>query len=49
METGVVRCAHASDVENLASFLESANLSTDGIKEAIEYFLIMENDSGDIY
>ncbi|WP_264739859.1 hypothetical protein [Cytobacillus firmus] len=48
METGVVRCADASDVENLASFLESANLSTDGIREAIEYFLIMENDSGDI-
>lgn len=48
METGVVRCADASDVENLASFLESANLSTDGIREAIEYFLIMESDSGDI-
>ncbi|MBT2688644.1 hypothetical protein J7I93_10645 [Bacillus sp. ISL-47] len=48
METGVVRCAQVEDVDRLAAFLEAANLSTDGIKDAIEYFLIMENDSGDI-
>lgn len=48
METGVVRCAQLEDMDRLAAFLEAANLSTDGIKDAIEYFLIMENDSGDI-
>lgn len=48
MEAGVVRCAQLEDAERLAAFLEAANLSTDGIKDAIEYFLIMENDSGNI-
>ncbi|CAM3603695.1 GNAT family N-acetyltransferase [Cytobacillus oceanisediminis] len=48
METGVVRCAQLEDADRLTAFLEAANLSTDGIKDAIEYFLIMENESGDI-
>ncbi|WP_026583405.1 GNAT family N-acetyltransferase [Bacillus sp. J33] len=48
METGAVRCARLEDADRLTAFLEAANLSTEGIKEAIEYFLIMENDSGDI-
>ncbi|GLB59073.1 hypothetical protein [Cytobacillus sp. NCCP-133] len=48
METGVVRCAKLKDAERLTAFLEAANLSADGIKESIGYFLIMENDSGDI-
>ncbi|MBU8881043.1 hypothetical protein BGM26_19155 [Bacillus sp. FJAT-29790] len=43
-----IRCAKVEDVTRLAAFLEKANLSTDGIKESIDYFLMMESDFGDI-
>ena len=47
MET-MVRCAQAEDVTKLVNFLEKANLGTDGVKEAVDYFLLLEDDAGNI-
>jgi N-acetylglutamate synthase-like GNAT family acetyltransferase len=47
MET-IVRCAQVEDTNKLISFLEEANLGIDGIKESIEYFLLMEDEAGKI-
>lgn len=44
----IIKCAGVEDVIRLEVFLNKANLSTDGVNEAIEYFLIMENDFGNI-
>ncbi|MEH7389781.1 GNAT family N-acetyltransferase [Bacillus sp. JJ1474] len=43
-----IRCAVAEDVERLTSFLAEAKLNTDGLAESIDYFLIMENDQGNV-
>lgn len=40
----MVRCAQVGDKHKLISFLQEANLGTDGIEETIEYFLIMEDE-----
>lgn len=47
MET-VIRYANNQDIEFLTNFLERANVGIEGIKDAIDYFLIMENEFGDI-
>ena len=47
MET-IIRCAQAEDIARLELFLEEAGLSKDGVKESIEYFLLMENHLGEI-
>ena len=47
MET-IIRCAQAEDITSLELFLEEAGLSKDGVKESIEYFLLMENHLGEI-
>lgn len=44
----IIRCAGVEDATRLEVFLDKANLSTDGLNESIGYFLIMENDFGDI-
>jgi len=44
----VVRCAKVEDVKKLTSFLEKANLGTEGVKEAVDYFLLLEDGSGSI-
>lgn len=45
MET-MIRMATEQDLPNLVDFLEKANLGTEGVKETIEYFLLMEDGSG---
>jgi N-acetylglutamate synthase-like GNAT family acetyltransferase len=45
MET-MIRMATERDLPNLVDFLEKANLGTDGVKDRIEYFLLMEDESG---
>lgn len=40
----MVRCAQVEDKHRLISFLQEANLGTEGIEETIEYFLIMEDE-----
>lgn len=44
----IVRCAQIGDKNKLISFLHEANLGTEGIEEAIEYFLIMEDEEKNI-
>ncbi|MDQ0154320.1 GNAT family N-acetyltransferase [Robertmurraya andreesenii] len=44
----IVRCAQAEDTGKLITFLNEAKLGTDGVKEAIEYFLIMEDETSRI-
>lgn len=44
MET-IVRCAQAVDKGKIISFLNKANLGTEGVEEAIDYFLIMEDEN----
>lgn len=44
----IVRCAQAVDKDKLISFLHEANLGTEGVEEAIEYFLIMEDEQSSI-
>lgn len=45
MET-MIRMATEKDLPTLVDFLEKANLGTEGVKETIEYFLLMEDESG---
>jgi N-acetylglutamate synthase-like GNAT family acetyltransferase len=45
MET-MIRMATEQDLPNLVDFLEQANLGTEGLTETIEYFLLMEDESG---
>ncbi|HYK73663.1 MAG TPA: hypothetical protein VEV44_11195 [Pseudoneobacillus sp.] len=45
MET-MIRMASEQDLPNLLHFLEEAHLGTEGLKETIEYFLLMEDESG---
>lgn len=47
MET-IVRSANVEDTGRLISFLEGANLGVEGVEQAIEYFLILEDDKGNI-
>lgn len=47
MET-IVRSANVQDTSRLISFLEGANLGVEGVEQAIEYFLILEDDKGNI-
>ncbi len=42
----VIRRATIEDLEGILAFLDRAELSTDGVEEAIDYFLVME-DSDD--
>ncbi|WP_057772822.1 GNAT family N-acetyltransferase [Cytobacillus dafuensis] len=44
----IIKCAGPEDVTRLELFLQKANLSTEGIQESIEYFLIMENNMSDL-
>lgn len=44
----MVRCAQVDDKSKLISFLQEANLGTEGVEETIEYFLIMENEDNSI-
>jgi N-acetylglutamate synthase-like GNAT family acetyltransferase len=45
MET-MIRMATEQDLATLVDFLEKANLGTEGVRETIEYFLLMEDESG---
>ncbi|MBM7690668.1 N-acetylglutamate synthase-like GNAT family acetyltransferase [Peribacillus deserti] len=42
----MIRCAKREDREFIERFLAEANLSTEGVKENIEHFLIAENQAG---
>lgn len=44
----VIRCAKVEDVNKLVDFLEKANLATEGVENSIEYFLILEDEVGNI-
>lgn len=44
----MVRCAQVEDVKKLVNFLEKANLGTDGVEEAVDYFLLLEDEAGNI-
>lgn len=44
----MVRCAQVEDVRKLVNFLEKANLGTDGVEEAVDYFLLLEDEAGNI-
>lgn len=48
MEMGAIRCAQAEDIKNLTLFLEDAKVSTEGIVDSIDYFLLCENEFGQI-
>ncbi|WP_433745411.1 GNAT family N-acetyltransferase [Falsibacillus pallidus] len=45
----VIRQAESLDLEKLESFLTAAGLSTEGVKESIDYFLLIENEQGKIF
>ncbi|WP_102273603.1 GNAT family N-acetyltransferase [Cytobacillus massiliigabonensis] len=47
MET-IIRCAREEDSTRVELFLEEAGLSKDGVQASIDYFLLMENQIGDI-
>jgi N-acetylglutamate synthase-like GNAT family acetyltransferase len=47
MET-MIRMATEQDLPNLVNFLEKANLGTEGVKETVEYFLLMEDENGSL-
>lgn len=47
METQI-RCAIAEDIPRLTSFLERAQISSEGVAETIDSFLIMEDEIGTI-
>jgi N-acetylglutamate synthase-like GNAT family acetyltransferase len=47
MET-MIRMATEQDLDNLVNFLEKANLGTEGVRETVEYFLLMEDESGSL-
>jgi N-acetylglutamate synthase-like GNAT family acetyltransferase len=47
MET-MIRMATEQDLDNLVNFLEKANLGTEGVKETVEYFLLMEDEIGSL-
>lgn len=47
MET-TVRCAQPVDRTRLISFLNQANLGTEGVEESIDFFLIMEDENNSI-
>ncbi|MDF1508225.1 hypothetical protein PZE06_08505 [Robertmurraya sp. DFI.2.37] len=44
----LIRCARMTDKDRLIAFLEKANLGTDGVEDAIEYFLILEDEDEQI-
>lgn len=44
----MIRWAQVNDTKRVISFLEGAGLGTDGVEESIEFFLILENESGKI-
>jgi N-acetylglutamate synthase-like GNAT family acetyltransferase len=46
METTMIRLATEQDLPQLVGFLERANLGTEGVRETIDYFLLMEDESG---
>ncbi|WP_313770656.1 hypothetical protein [Bacillus sp. S/N-304-OC-R1] len=46
--TAFIRCAAVDDVEKLRDFLDQAKLNSEGIESAIDYFLIMESNVGEI-
>lgn len=48
MVEAIVRCAQSEDANRLISFLQEAKLGTEGVKESIEYFLLLENQEGRI-
>lgn len=43
-----IRSAKDEDVERVRGFLQQAQLHTDGIEHSIDYFLIMENEEGNV-
>jgi N-acetylglutamate synthase-like GNAT family acetyltransferase len=43
-----IRTANHEDTKNLVSFLQKANISTEGVAETIDSFLIMEDNGGQI-
>lgn len=47
MET-MIRMATEQDLPNLVGFLEKANLGTEGLAESVNYFLLMEDESGSL-
>ncbi|MFE8701865.1 hypothetical protein ACFYKX_14790 [Cytobacillus sp. FJAT-54145] len=44
----IVRCGQVEDINKLVAFLEKAGLSTEGVAESIDYFLILEDEQGNI-
>ncbi|TKC16916.1 GNAT family N-acetyltransferase [Robertmurraya kyonggiensis] len=42
----MVRYAQNGDTKKLISFLQGANLGTEGIENLVDYFLIMEDEKG---
>lgn len=44
----VIRTSTKEDLMMLKCFLEEANLSTEGIENFIEYFVLIENEEGNI-
>jgi N-acetylglutamate synthase-like GNAT family acetyltransferase len=44
----MIRMATEQDLPNLVNFLEKANLGTEGVKETVEYFLLMEDENGSL-
>ncbi|MDQ0269272.1 GNAT family N-acetyltransferase [Cytobacillus purgationiresistens] len=48
MTTSTVRVAQSNDIGRLMSFLQEASLSTEGVAEAIDYFILMEDDQGEL-
>lgn len=43
-----IRKAEAKDAKKLESFLLEANLNTEGISESIEYYSLLETNSGEL-
>ncbi|UII55757.1 hypothetical protein LS684_19365 [Cytobacillus spongiae] len=44
----IIRCGKVEDLSRLVAFLEKAGLGTDGVKDVIDYFLLMEDDHGEL-
>lgn len=43
-----VRFANKQDIDKIIAYLKRANLGTEGVEKAIDYFLVMENEFGEL-
>lgn len=43
-----VRFANKQDIDKIIAYLKRANLGTEGVDQAIDYFLVMENEFGEL-